>query len=103
MKQIIYLSVAELELVEAAQYYDSEREGLGRAYIDAVRATEKRIQRNPRLWAFRRKPVRSCRIDRFPYRLHYVEEAERIVVVAVAHASRRPDFWEHRLSGGFLS
>lgn len=99
MKRVVYLGPADVELAEAAEYYDSEREGLGRSFLDAVRATEMRIQRHPRLWAFRLKPVRSCHVERFPYRLHYVEEPDRIVVVAVAHASRHPDYWKGRLSG----
>lgn len=84
-------------MTEAAERYDSEGEGLGRAFLDAIRSTKKRIQRNPNLWSFRVAPVRSCRVQRFPYRLHYVEEHDRIIVVAVAHASRRPDYWEGRL------
>ncbi|HOC55459.1 MAG TPA: type II toxin-antitoxin system RelE/ParE family toxin [Verrucomicrobiota bacterium] len=97
MKRLLYLTPAEVELVEAAEYYDSERQGLGRAFLDAVGAAEKQVQRNPQLWAFRRKPVRSCRVERFPYRLHYVEEPDRIVVVAVVYASRHPEYWKGRL------
>ena len=97
MKRLLYLSPAEVELVEAAEYYDSEREGLGRAFLDAVRATEQRVRRNPELWALRLGAVRSCRVERFPYRLHYVDEQDRIVVVAVAHTSRRPGYWKDRL------
>src|SRR2546430_1080040 len=97
MKGVAYLSVADLEMAEAADRYDEEQAGLGRDFLDAVRATEERIQRNPQLYAFPRKPVRSCRVARFPYRLHYVEEADRILIVAVAHASRQPDYWEDRL------
>lgn len=98
MKRVIYLGPAEVELAEAAEYYDFQRQGLGRAFLDAVIAAEKRVRRNPRFWAFRLKPVRSCRIERFPYRLYYAEEPDRIVVVAVAHTSRHPDYWKGRLS-----
>ena len=87
-------------MVEAAVFYDSKREGLGRLFLEAVRSTEARLMRHPRLWAFRVKPVRSCRVERFPYRLYYVEESNRIVVVAVAHASRHPDYWKTRLGPG---
>lgn len=97
MKRVVYLRPAEAELVGAAQYYDSQREGLGRSFLDAVKATEIRIQRDPQLWKYRSKPVRSCMVERFPYRLHYVDEKDRIVVVAVAHASRRPDYWTKRI------
>jgi toxin ParE1/3/4 len=97
VKHLFYLSPAEVELVEAAEYYDSEREGLGRVFLDAVRAAEQRVRRNPKMWASRLKAVRSCRVQRFPYRLHYVDERDRVVVVAVAHTSRRPGYWKNRL------
>ncbi len=97
MKRVAYLSVAEVEMSQAAERYDTEGGGLGRAFLDAIKATERRIQRNPRLWPVRSAPVRSCRVEKFPYRLHYVEEADRIVIVAVAHASRDPDYWKGRL------
>src|SRR5437899_2732609 len=99
MKRVAYLSIADIEMTEAAQRYDSASEGLGRAFLDAIRATENRIQRNPQLWPFRAEPVRSCRVRRFPYRVHYVDEPDRILIVAVAHAKRDPDYWKERLSG----
>jgi hypothetical protein len=46
---VTYLSVAEAELSEAAEYYDQQQPGLGRDFLDAVRRTEARIQQNPKL------------------------------------------------------
>ncbi len=97
MKRISYLSLAEIEMTNAAEIYDSKRESLGRRFLGAIKATEKRIQDNPELYAFRRPPVRSCRVQGFPYRLYFVEEADRVLVLAVAHASRNPQYWHGRL------
>ena len=33
----------------------------------------------------------------FPYALIYVERPDRIMVLAVAHFKRRPDYWRERL------
>ena len=35
-------------------------------------------------------------LQRYPFQLVFREEARRIVVVAIAHAKRRPDYWLER-------
>jgi hypothetical protein len=36
MKRVAYLGVADIEMTEAAERYESEREGLGRAFLDGI-------------------------------------------------------------------
>lgn len=43
--------------------------------------------------------VRRCLLTRFPYRLVYRVEGEKIVIYAVAHQSRRPGYWRTRIPG----
>jgi hypothetical protein len=97
VKRLSYLSVAETELVEAAQFYDEKEPGLGKIFLDAVAEAGEKIRRNPELWAFWKEPVRGFRIIPFPYRLLYRELPERIQVIAVFHLSRRPGSWKERL------
>ena len=98
MKRVTYLSVAEAELADAAEYYDEQQSGLGREFLDAVGRTEKSIQRNPELWAFHQKPIRGLRVSPFSYKLLYRELADRIQIVAVMHFSRHPRYWRDRLT-----
>ena len=97
MKRITFLSVAEKEQVEAAQYYDEQQPGLGRDFLDAMREGSAVIQRDPELWAYCEKPVRSYRVQPFPYRLLYRELPDRIQIVAVMHLSRQPGYWKDRI------
>jgi len=97
VKRLTYLSVADMELVEAAQYYDAQQPGVGRAFLDAVREAGARIQQNPDRWPFCERPIRSCKVAPFPYRLLYRELPDRIQVVAVVHLSQRPGYWKDRL------
>jgi toxin ParE1/3/4 len=97
VKPVRYLSVAEIELAEAAQYYNEKQSGLGNTFLDAIRETEQRIQLHPELWSFRGKPVRGCRVSPFPHLLLYRELPDRIQIVAVAHPKRRPGYWKDRL------
>jgi hypothetical protein len=97
VKRITYLSIAEVELTEAAQYYNEQQLGLGKTFLDAVREAEGRIPKNPGAWAYHEKPIRGCRVPPFPHRILYRELSDRIQVVTVAHPSRRPGYWKHRL------
>jgi toxin ParE1/3/4 len=98
MKRLAYLSIAEIELVEAAGFYDEKQPGVGRLFLDAVQETGERIRRNPDWWPILEAPVRGCRIYPFPYRLLYRELPDRIQIVAVYHSSCRPQGWKARLS-----
>jgi toxin ParE1/3/4 len=97
MKRLTYLSIAEMELVEAAQFYDERQSGVGKLFLDAVREAGERIRRNPDWWPVLEAPVRGCRVVPFPYRLLYREFSDRIQIVAVVHFSQRPGSWRDRL------
>lgn len=98
MKRLTYLSIAEIELVEAANFYDERQPGLGRLFLDAVREAGERICQHPEWWPVFEAPVRGCRVAPFPYRLLYREFPDRIQIVSVFHLSRRPQSWRDRLS-----
>lgn len=42
------------------------------------------------------RDVRKCRVKRFPYTVYFVELDDLIWIAAVAHDSRRPDYWAAR-------
>lgn len=90
---------AEAEMVEAAQYYDEQQPGLGSDFLDKVDWAVDQIAVDAVRFGFYRgsKLVRSIRLPRFPYRLLFVVEPDRVWVVAVAHLHRHPDYWKQRL------
>jgi len=92
---------AEAELVDAASWYDSHREGLGALFLNAVDATVDRIAEAPHVGSmvpalsnpdFRRRPVQG-----FPYHVVYIELPDHLRVLAIAHDRRRPGYWMGRL------
>ena len=97
MKRLTYLSIAEIELSEAAKFYDERQPGVGRLFLDAIREAGEHICRNPEWWPVLEGAVRSCRVYPFPYRLLYREMPDRIQIVSVFHLSRRPGSWRDRL------
>ncbi len=54
-------------------------------------------QRRPALGLPGGVGTRSRRVRRFPYRLVYLEQPEQLWIIAVAHQSRRPDYWLRRV------
>lgn len=91
-----FIESAETELDEAIAYYDSKDLGLGSAFLLEVLTATDRISRYPDAWQHLDKDIRRCRLARFPYGLIYAEEAGDILILAVAHLHRKPDYWRDR-------
>lgn len=95
------LEAAEHELLAAADWYEEQQPLLGQRFLSEAERTADRIAERPHigvLWALSTVPpgVRRLQLRTFPYHLVYVEEP-RLVIVAVAHMSRRPGYWRPRL------
>ena len=39
---------------------------------------------------------RSIRLQQFPFKIIYRLQAELVIIVAIAHDKRKPDYWKHR-------
>lgn len=92
------LETAQLELDEAISYYNAQQPGLGDVFLLETIAAIDRIRRFPDAWHPMGASLRRCRLRRFPYGLIYSTDGDEILVVAVAHAHRRPDYWRERLA-----
>lgn len=44
------------------------------------------------------KEVRNLIVVRFPYRVVYLISTTGVTILAVAHTSRQPGYWHHRLT-----
>jgi toxin ParE2 len=94
---IRFLEAARDDLGEAIRYYEAQRPGLGAEFRDEVRSTLERIERFPEAWRSLSQNTRRCRTHRFPYGIIYQVRPDEILVVAVAHLHRRPDYWKGRI------
>lgn len=63
--------LAELEMVQAALWYEAQQPGLGTEFAREVDAGIKVILDGPDRWADVGAGVRKYRINRFPYGLFY--------------------------------
>lgn len=90
---------ARSELRSEALWYEEQREGLGDDFVAEVNAMLDRIATAPQsapLWPgvpATAVPIRKAMVHRFPYVVAFEARAESILVLAVAHARRRPLYW----------
>jgi len=92
-----FLEPAQIEFEEAINFYNQQRENLGDGFAAEVLNAINRILSHPEAWTKLSKRTRRCRTKRFPYGLTYQIRGDRILIVAVAHLSRKPRYWRHRL------
>ena len=65
------LSVAEAELAETAQWYESQAPNLGEEFLDEFEAVMDRVMRFPHTWMRVSERHRRCLFRRFPYAVLY--------------------------------
>ena len=97
MKFVISEPASE-ELAEAVRWYEQHRLGVGGRFFDAVSHTIDLILVHPEIGVPREGPLpsRQFPVSGFPYRIAYRVRDHDIYVIAVAHTSRRPNYWKHR-------
>jgi len=91
MRPVIFLPEAEQEMLEAARYYESQASGLG------IERAVVAISESPMTWPILEGELRRRLVRRFPFGILYHIEPKEIVIVAVAHLSRRPGYWRGRI------
>ena len=97
MKSVRFHPKASAELEATASYYESKRSGLGALFIAEAKKSRDRIVELPAAAREVRDSIRRHSIHRFPYFMYYSVENDEIIVIAVGHKRRRPEYWEKRL------
>jgi plasmid stabilization system protein ParE len=90
------LAVAEID--HEVDYYESRQSGLGAELEDEIDEAFSMILRFPLAAAqWRTRPDRRVYVlDRFPFTIPYQISGDEIVILALAHTSRRPCYWSRR-------
>lgn len=91
-----YLAQAVAEAEEAARWYAERSPTAATRFSLELDAAEAAIMDRPDAWPAAEGKNRRYLLRRFPFSVLYRVEESRIVIVAVAHARRRPNYWKHR-------
>ncbi len=96
--RVDFVELAAQELQDAIRFYELEIPGLGLRFKNEVALAVQRIAKHPEAWSVERGRVRRYVMHKFPYKLLYAISESRIVVLAVAHQHRNPDYWVERVN-----
>lgn len=84
------------EYSDAVQYYIEQRAEVAQAFINAIEDTVYRLKESPTHYAAIDDEVRRCMARKFPYGVLYTVEQDYILILAVMHCSREPEYWKKR-------
>jgi plasmid stabilization system protein ParE len=94
MKKIVrFLHPAELEMLDAARYYELQAPGLGEDFLNKIEQAVKDISEDPEKWPIIHIQIRRRLIHRFPYALLYRIDPDEVLIIATMHLHRHPEYW----------
>jgi plasmid stabilization system protein ParE len=99
--QVVARPEAKNDVVETADWYDTQRAGLGAEFIEEIITVFDAIEKNPLLHC-KQHPTKNIRWrspKRFPYRVIYevIEDDQLVIIAAVIHAARHESVWRDRV------
>ena len=87
---------AEDDALEAYDWYEQQRTGLGVCFRDALDAAVGRLAQNPRAFPVMYGDLRRVLVQRFPHAVYYRVYPSQVSVVAVFHGRRNPRILKDR-------
>lgn len=84
------------DIAEACRWYEGRSVGLGERFLRELNATLSRIALAPELYGKGEREVRSARMHRFPYVVHFRITGAEAVVLAVMYGGRDSAAWQDR-------
>jgi plasmid stabilization system protein ParE len=55
------------------------------------------ISKAPQHWPKYLHGTRRFVLHRFPFAVIYLDDPDRVTIIAVAHSKRKPGYWKHRV------
>jgi toxin ParE1/3/4 len=90
---------ARTDFLEAFDWYEGKRPGLGAVFSAAIDEALARLQPSevwPEVDSRGGVPIRSAIVRRFPFRVVFLVVRDEVRVLAVAHVRRAPGYWHDR-------
>lgn len=97
MKRARFAAPARREFLAEVAYYHTEEPSLGARFVAAVESAIARALALPFSGAPAPKSTRRVFVRGFPFALVYRPEPDGILIFAVTHHSRRPEYWHLRV------
>lgn len=88
---------ARRDFDESFDWYSERSAAVAVRFALAIDEAVQRIGAVPKEFCRTEHGCRYCVVKRFPFRLIFVEELDRVYVIAVAHDRREPSYWRDRV------
>lgn len=95
--EVRYHEAAQQELLSEIGYLELCGEDLGRRFLREILRAETFLAQFPEASREILPGIRKCPVRKFRYSLIYSVEGDTVLILAVAHHSRRPGYWMARI------
>ncbi len=82
--------LAATEIIEAYDWYEEQRLGLGDEFLEDLDHFYDTLQTNPLTFSYYDKPVRDGKLNRFPYTIAYEVIGNIIVIYSIFMVKQHP-------------
>jgi len=89
---------ADEEFAEAVRDYAAIDPRLGLRFYDEIARLIRDVCADPRRFRKFDPPARRHLASEFPYAVIYLDQPDRVWIVAVMHLKRRPGYWRKRIA-----
>ena len=97
MSPVVFHPEASREHTDAIEYYTAISVELGRRLNSEIKRLVSEVSLEPQRFFRFHPPARRAVSRTFPYAVVYLDQPDRVWIVAVMHAKRRPGYWQDRL------
>jgi mRNA-degrading endonuclease RelE of RelBE toxin-antitoxin system len=94
--KVRFLYPAFLEYNSAIDFYNTQQTGLGKKFIKEIDKYLEIIKKYPQSFPIYTSKATKTALSIFPYNIIYSIEEDEILIYAVAHQHRSPEYWLSR-------
>ncbi len=91
-----FVTPAAEEFLAAIEFYDAQRSGLGQEFVEEIERSAELISTFPSAGVPGPANTRRIHLRRFPFALVYKATGDLLLIVAVEHQKREPNYWADR-------
>lgn len=95
--KVIITIAAELDILEATDYYELQLQDLGVRFYQTVISCLRKLETNPEHYSYLFKEFRAASAGVFPFLIIFkITSFNEVIVYGVMHASRNPNIIQRR-------
>ncbi len=96
MKPIFFHPAAESEMINAAEWYETQQTNLGKRFLTTVQEAINRLSLQPDSYPLVESNVQRCLTKTFPFGVLFRTKPYHVEIIAVMHLHRNPNYWKNR-------